>query len=161
LDYSNNDLRAPSQKGDYLIVGIHSDAVVNQHRGSNLPLMNLHERVLSVLSCRFVDDVLIDAPYEITPEMVASLNIAEVVHGTNSDDIGILSHNGEERYAARYKYPREIGIFTMIESPSNFKLGSIIKRIQKNQETFQAKFERKMKAENEFYKGKYSKNKVL
>jgi ethanolamine-phosphate cytidylyltransferase len=108
-----------------------------------------------------VDDVLIDAPYEITPEMVASLNIAEVVHGTNSDDIGILSHNGEETYAARYRYPREIGIFTMIESPSNFKLGSIVKRIQKNQETFQAKFERKMKAENDFYKGKYSKNKVL
>jgi glycerol-3-phosphate cytidylyltransferase-like family protein len=46
-----------------------------------------------------VDDVLIDAPYEITPKMVASLNIAEVVHGTNSDDIRILSHNGEERYA--------------------------------------------------------------
>jgi hypothetical protein len=46
-----------------------------------------------------VDDVLIDAPYEITPKMVASLNIAEVVHRTNSDDIRILSHNGEERYA--------------------------------------------------------------
>jgi ethanolamine-phosphate cytidylyltransferase len=68
-----------------------------------------------------VDDVLIDAPYGITPEMVASLNIAEVVHGTNGDDIGILSHNGEERYAAQYKYPREIGIFTMIEHPRQFK----------------------------------------
>jgi hypothetical protein len=42
----------------------------------------------------------------------------------------------------------------MIESPSNFKLGSIVKRIQKNQETFQAKFKRKMKAESDFYKGK-------
>jgi predicted sugar kinase len=40
----------------------------------------------------------------------------------------------------------------MIESPSNFKLGSIVKRIQKNQETFQAKFKRKMKAESDFYK---------
>ena len=119
--------------------------------------MNLHERVLSVLSCRYVDDVLIDAPYVITPEMVASLDIAEVVHGTNSDDIGVLSHSGDDLYEARYKYPREAGIFTMIESPSNFKLRNIVQRIQKNQEAFQSKFERKIRAENDFYKDKYHK----
>lgn len=123
--------------------------------------MNLHERVLSVLSCRYVDDVLIDAPEEVTPEMIASLGIAEVVHGTNSDDIGIVSHNGDELYAERYKHPREAGIFTMIESPSDFKLGSIVRRIRKNQDVFQAKFEKKMKAENEYYNNKYSKNKVV
>lgn len=32
----------------------------------NLPIMTLHERVLSVLGCKYVDDVLIDAPYTIT-----------------------------------------------------------------------------------------------
>ena len=153
------------QRGDYLIVGIHSDAVVNRRRGSNLPLMNLHERVLSVLSCRYVDDVLIDAPYEVTPEMIASLRIAEVVHGTNSDDIGILTNsnnnNGNEFYGERYKCPKEAGIFTMIKSPSNFKLGSIVRRIRKNQDAFQAKFDRKRKAENEFYRDKYSKNKEI
>lgn len=36
--------------------------VVNIRRGGNLPLMNLHERLLSVLGCKFMDDVLIDAP---------------------------------------------------------------------------------------------------
>ena len=126
--------------------------------------MNLHERVLSVLSCRYVDDVLIDAPYAVTPEMIASLRIGEVVHGTNSDDIGMLSsYDGrdEELHAERYKHPIDAGIFTMIASPSNFKLGSIVRRIRKNQDTFQAKFERKMKAENDFYKEKYGKNKVL
>lgn len=73
------------QRGDYLIVGIHGDAVVNKRRGGNLPLMNLHERVLSVLGCKYMDDVLIDAPLEITPDMIASLRITEVVHGTESD----------------------------------------------------------------------------
>jgi ethanolamine-phosphate cytidylyltransferase len=151
------------QRGDYLIIGIHSDAVVNRRRGSNLPLMNLHERVLSVLSCRYVDDVLIDAPSEVTPEMIASLRIAEVVHGTNSDDIGFVTNNnnGDELYGDRYKRPMEAGIFTMIESPSNFKLGSIVRRIRKNQDAFQAKFDRKMKAENEFYQQKYNKNKEI
>lgn len=124
--------------------------------------MNLHERVLSVLSCRYVDDVLIDAPYQVTREMIASLRIAEVIHGTNSDDIGISAFNGDQLCAERYKHPREAGIFTMLESPSDFKLGSIVRRIRKNQEAFQAKFERKMKAENEFYNNKYGeKNKVV
>lgn len=74
------------QRGDYVIVGIHGDSVVNKRRGGNLPLMNLHERLLSVLGCKFMNDVLIDAPLEITPDMIASLRISEVVHGTESDD---------------------------------------------------------------------------
>ena len=48
--------------------------------------MNLHERVLSVLGCKYVNDVLIDAPVEVTPDMIASLRITEVVRGTESDD---------------------------------------------------------------------------
>lgn len=50
----------------FLIVGVHNDQIVNKYRGGNFPIMNLHERVLSVLGCKYVDDVLIDAPYLIT-----------------------------------------------------------------------------------------------
>lgn len=39
-------------EGDYLIVGLHTDPVVNRYKGSNYPIMNLHERVLSVLACK-------------------------------------------------------------------------------------------------------------
>lgn len=38
--------------GDYLIVGLHTDPVVNNYKGSNYPIMNIHERVLSVLACK-------------------------------------------------------------------------------------------------------------
>lgn len=52
--------------GDYLIAGVHSDEVVNAQRGLNMPIMNLNERVLSVLGCAYVNDVLIDAPLRMT-----------------------------------------------------------------------------------------------
>ena len=39
-------------EGDYLIVGLHTDPIVNRYKGSNYPIMNLHERVLSVLACK-------------------------------------------------------------------------------------------------------------
>lgn len=38
--------------GNYVVVGIHDDSVVNRYKGSNHPIMNLQERVLSVLACR-------------------------------------------------------------------------------------------------------------
>jgi len=78
-------LKKAKAQGHYLIVGIHGDAIVNAKRGYNLPIMNLHERVLSVLGCRYVDDVLIDAPYVITRDMINSLAISTVIHGTKGD----------------------------------------------------------------------------
>ena len=45
--------------GDYVIVGVHNDSEVNQRRGNNLPIMNLHERVLSVLGCKVRTTILL------------------------------------------------------------------------------------------------------
>jgi ethanolamine-phosphate cytidylyltransferase len=166
-------LKQAKERGDYLIVGVHGDSLVNKIRGANLPLMNLHERVLSVLGCRYVDDVVIDAPWVITPEMVASLNIAEVIHGSYSDDgdndCNLLDMNikREEKTAhdidagyipsqkERYHYVMEAGIYTEIQSPTDFSLATILHRIQSNQQMFQVKIAKKKKAESEYYQEKY------
>jgi ethanolamine-phosphate cytidylyltransferase len=112
--------------------------------------LNLHERVLSVLGCRYVDDVVIDAPYAITPEMIASLKLAEVIHGIGFEDLEYCSDMDD-----RYRHTKEAGIFHVIKSPNNFSLAKILKRISKNQELFQARFEKKMKAEAQHYTQKY------
>ena len=104
--------------------------------------MNLHERVLSVLGCRFVDDVLIDAPYEITSEMIASLNIAEVVRARRIQDKDITIVD-----ESRYRHAKDAGILEVIDVDSSFQIGNVIQRIHRNQEAFQTKFERKMEAE--------------
>ena len=60
---------------DMLIVGLHTDLVVNRYKGSNYPIMNLHERVLSVLACRYVNQVIIGAPYKVTEELVKQFKV--------------------------------------------------------------------------------------
>lgn len=45
-------LEKAKELGDYLIVGLHTDPVVNNYKASNYPIMNIHERVLSVLACK-------------------------------------------------------------------------------------------------------------
>ena len=94
---------------------------------------------------------LIDAPCQITPEMISSLNISEVIRGTISDDSEDCEY---ER--GRFQFAEKAKIFLTIKSPSAFRLESIVQRIRRNQERFQSRFERKMKAENDHYQQKYA-----
>ena len=59
-------LRQALSFGDYVIVGVHDDTEVNRVWGPRFPIMSLQERALSVLGCRFVDDVLIGPPVVIS-----------------------------------------------------------------------------------------------
>ncbi|KAK6778239.1 hypothetical protein RDI58_024957 [Solanum bulbocastanum] len=63
-------LRLARGLGDFLLVGIHTDQTVSANRGGHRPIMNLHERSLSVLACRYADEVIIGAPGEVSKDMV-------------------------------------------------------------------------------------------
>jgi ethanolamine-phosphate cytidylyltransferase len=56
--------------GDFLLVGLHDDATVNMIRGNGLPILNLYERTLSLLSCKYVDEVIIGAPFVISEDLI-------------------------------------------------------------------------------------------
>lgn len=45
--------------------------IVNRYKGANYPIMNLHERVLSVLACRVSSDVA-GLFHELLKEMMSS-----------------------------------------------------------------------------------------
>lgn len=151
-------LKEAKARGDYLLVGVYGDSLSNDMYGSNLPLMNLHERVLSVLGCGYVDDVLIDAPYVVTRDMVASLNLSVVVHGVSPNDEQRNFENRLENDRERYRVPKELGIFQEIQTNCDFSIRKIISRIQKNHDVFQAKFDRKSRMEKEFYEEKHADN---
>ena len=68
-------LEAAKREGDYLIIGLHTDQVVNRYKGSNYPIMTLHQRVLSVLACRHVDQVIIGSPYQVTNEVLDQFKV--------------------------------------------------------------------------------------
>lgn len=53
-----------------MYIGHDKSLSCSELRGSHFPLMNLHERSLSVLACRYVDEVIIGAPWEVSNDMV-------------------------------------------------------------------------------------------
>jgi len=141
-------LRRAKALGDYLLVGVHNDAVVNRHRGSNFPVMNLNERVLSVLSCKHTGDVLIDPPWHMTREMIAALNVSVVAHGTTHDE-------NDDGGRDPYEVAKSLGIFVTLPSDRELTVDSIVYRIQKKHERLTAKVAKKMASEREYYNNRY------
>mmetsp|Transcript_38716 Transcript_38716/g.76225 ORF Transcript_38716/g.76225 Transcript_38716/m.76225 type:complete len:511 (+) Transcript_38716:24-1556(+) len=138
------------QMGDYLIVGVHNDQIVNKTRGSNMPILNLHERVLSVLGCKHVDDVLIDCPWVINEQMLKSLNIHLVVAGSHSDNVE------DAETDAHYQVPKQLGKFKCVQSPSTLDVTTIARRIKKQEAEYEKKIAKKKKAEAEYYQERFN-----
>ena len=143
-------LEKAKKLGDYLLVGIYNDGIVNRHRGGTHPVLNLNERVLSVLACKHVDDVVIDPPYVITAEMIAALNITAVVTGIQTEN-----EKGQDEEDGIFRVAKEMGILVTVESGSNFNMTSLLKRIHANHVRLEAKVKKKMVAEAEHYKEKH------
>ncbi|KAL3534916.1 hypothetical protein ACH5RR_003377 [Cinchona calisaya] len=139
-------LKTARQLGDFLLVGIYSDQTVSELRGTHFPLMNLHERSLSVLSCRYVDEVIIGAPWEVTNDMIKTFNISLVVHGTVAESS--FSLNGK---SDPYTIPKTMGIFRVLESPRNITTTSVAERIIANHEIYVKRNAKKEASEKKYY----------
>ncbi len=74
-------LQLAKAQGDFLLVGLHTDEDVTERRGPHLPIMNLHERSLSVLACKYVDEVVIGSPTQLTEDLIKTFNISLVSVG--------------------------------------------------------------------------------
>ncbi|XP_008781724.1 ethanolamine-phosphate cytidylyltransferase-like [Phoenix dactylifera] len=136
-------LRCARQLGDFLLVGVHSDQTVSERIGCH-PIMHLHERSLSVLACRYVDEVIIGAPWEVTRDMISTFNISLVVHGTVAEG----SCNSE---VDPYAIPKSMGIFKTIASPKVITSTLVARRIMDNHEAYKKRNAKKSKSENKYY----------
>ena len=144
-------LREAKKLGDFLLVGIYNDNILNAHRGSNYPILNLNERTLNVLQCKYVDDVIIDPPWEISEEMIAQCKISVVVRGTKNES-GENTKKDDQLY---FGCAIKMGIFRIVKSNSNLTVLEIVRRVQANRERLNKKIARKKKSETEFYKKKH------
>ncbi|XP_021680438.2 ethanolamine-phosphate cytidylyltransferase isoform X2 [Hevea brasiliensis] len=142
-------LRCARQLGDFLLVGIHTDQIVSEHRGKHYPIMHLHERSLSVLACRYVDEVIMGAPWEVSKDMITTFNISLVVHGTIAECNSMLAG-----IADPYAVPKSMGIFRILESPKRITTTSVAQRIVANHEAYMKRNAKKAESEKKYYAAK-------
>jgi cytidyltransferase-like protein len=65
--------------GGRLIVGIHSDDVIKTYKPA--PVMTMWERIEVVAACRYVDQVIAEAPLHPTADYLTQLSVDIVCHG--------------------------------------------------------------------------------
>ncbi|XP_045766915.1 ethanolamine-phosphate cytidylyltransferase [Maniola jurtina] len=133
-------LEAAHGQGDFLIVGLHTDLEVNRYKGSNYPIMNLHERVLSVLACKYVHEVVIGAPYSVTADLMDHFKVQVVCHGVTQIP---LDRDGSDPY----KVPKQRGCFKTLNSGNTMTTEDIVQRIIRHRLEFEERNSRKEKKE--------------
>eukprot|EP00746_Dinoflagellata_sp_MGD_P028852 gnl/MRDRNA2_/MRDRNA2_168225_c0_seq1.p1 gnl/MRDRNA2_/MRDRNA2_168225_c0~~gnl/MRDRNA2_/MRDRNA2_168225_c0_seq1.p1 ORF type:complete len:402 (-),score=76.24 gnl/MRDRNA2_/MRDRNA2_168225_c0_seq1:72-1277(-) len=139
--------------GSFLIVGIHDDATANAMKGANYPIMNLHERVLTVLACKHVDEVIMGAPLKVTDNLLRTFNISYVVQGTYSRlPFKAADSRIDVEAANAYEIPKQKGIFREVESDwAYLSTEAIAERIINNRQTYQKRNEKRGATEMDYY----------
>lgn len=132
-------LKAASKLGTYLVVGLHTDEEVARYRGH--PIMNLDERTLSCLACRYVNEVVIGAPYKVDNEIINHFNVKFVCHGKETP--AALCADGSDAY----EIPKNSGIYYEVDSQSKTTADYICDRILANKAKYELRNKRKEEKE--------------
>lgn len=113
-------LRQASELGDVLIVGVHSDEAVESYK--RRPVLTMDERIAVIASCRYVHQVIPDAPLILGPEFLREHRIDLVVHGDDMRDSQTLQ--------GFYAEPLRLGILRLVPYTGGISTTEIIARIE-------------------------------
>ena len=110
-------LKKASAFGDHLLVGISSDEAARANKRD--PILNMEERAASVAGCRYVDEVVSDAPWIMDAAWIEKHKIDLVVHGDDYD---------QEQIDHIYSVPIAMGIFRTVPYTPAISTTEIIRR---------------------------------
>jgi cytidyltransferase-like protein len=104
--------------GDYLIVGVLADDVVEGYK--RVPVLSLEERVKVISACKYVDEVIVAPPLRLTEELIDAWKIDYVVHGDDFNPDLV-----QDQYGVALKR----GIFRTVPYTNGISSTNIIHRI--------------------------------
>lgn len=113
----------------YLMVGVTGDKETHKRKG--LTVLSGRERAETVRHCRWVDEVIEDCPWIVTPEFVEENQIDYVAH----DDLPYLADEGDDIY----KPIKEAGKFLVTQRTEGVSTTGIITKIVRDYEKYIAR----------------------
>ncbi|RWS30378.1 Choline-phosphate cytidylyltransferase B-like protein [Leptotrombidium deliense] len=115
----------------YLIVGVCSDANTNKYKGKTV--MNEWERYEAVRHCRYVDEVVRDAPWVITEPFLIENKIDFVAH--DQLPYGCIAE-GQEDNADVYQEIKRKGMFLATQRTDGISTSDLVARIVKDYDVY-------------------------
>ena len=141
-------LQKAKSEGNYLIVGLYDDITINELKGHNYPVLDVYSRALNLLALKFVDDIVLNTPYKLTPDFIEEFGIDIIVEGKTSymrcNDPKIDS----------LELIRGLAKIKQVDSGVEFGFNDLITRIKDNQKSYADAIERKKQKLSNYYKAK-------
>ncbi|XP_010856412.1 PREDICTED: choline-phosphate cytidylyltransferase B-like, partial [Bison bison bison] len=110
----------------HLPASVCSDDLTHKFKG--FTVMNEAERYEALRHCRYVDEVIRDAPWTLTPEFLEKHKIDFVAH----DDIPYSSAGSDDIY----KHIKEAGMFVPTQRTEGISTSDIITRIVRDYDVY-------------------------
>ena len=111
--------------GDFVYVGVYDDATCAKINGKYFPILCQNERILNLLSLKYVDDVVFSAKEKITEDFIKLLKINVVVRCVTPK---VKKNGGDEEI---FEVAKKLGICKDVEISCDLDdevLTEIIKR---------------------------------
>ncbi|KAL8941065.1 MAG: hypothetical protein Q9216_002473, partial [Gyalolechia sp. 2 TL-2023] len=123
----------------YIVAGVHDDEVINHWKGVNYPIMNIFERGLCVLQCRYIHAVIFSAPFTPSKKYLIEFPFGTphaVYHGPTA--FMPLTYDP-------YVGAKELGIYQQIGSHDfqSVNAGEIVQRILRSRQMFEERQRKK------------------
>lgn len=114
--------------GAYVVVGLHSDKAVTRRRGSK-PVLCASDRARSLLHCKYVDGIIMDAPEIVTHKFLDGIGASCIARGA----IHETTRSDAQRY--RNVVSKLVGIY----SPNDMTVGTLRERVRANEAAYALK----------------------
>ena len=116
-------LRQASALGDHVIVGVNADDEAAAHK--RRPIQVMEDRIAAVAACKYVDEVIPNAPWVFDATWIEKYQIDLVVHGDDFSD---------EQQNHLYRIPIEMGIFRTVAYTKGISTTKILRSLGRRPE---------------------------
>ena len=120
----------------YVIAGVHDDEVINHWKGVNYPIMNIFERGLCVLQCRYINAVIFSAPFTPSRTYLNHIPFGRAPDAVYHGPTAFMPLTYDPYIAAK-----EMGIYQEVGEHAfqNVNAGEIVQRILRSREMYEAR----------------------